>query len=728
MSKIIKYLLIFMCIVGIGILVVKFYQPSDYNYQFFQSNEFNIALDKGEYVVGVEYSAIQDDYCKLYSDTTMDAEGNIGVVFGESDLPSSENRVTLNIILENDITNLQLSTGNPDNVEIVEIVVRNVNVYNDSVIIYALFLIFILVLFVLYKQYERKNDLNEWKAICIVLALTLIASIPYMNDYLIWGHDIAFHLGRIEGIYKALINGQLPVRINPVQAEGYGYASSIMYPQLFIYIPAAFRIVGVSLLNSYKILILFVNFMTAFITYFVGKKIFNSRKLGIVACSLYMMSLYRLTDIYLRAAVGEAIAMAFMPLVLYGVYEILYGKSNKWIWATIGFTGVVQSHLLSTEFMLLVCICMFLIAIPTIIKEKYRILNLIKAAGMTLLINLWFLIPVLQYMKLDLALSQENRQLRYSTVYFSQLFEMFIESTGGDIEPGVVQGEMPLTVGPILGIGLVIFIYVTKKAIAEKKLDMKSKHVISIGVFSSIMAIIFLLCSTWIFPWGMLQNISILSKLISTIQFPWRFLTVATLFLTVTATCGIYLVIMHCSNKVNKFLILGGVCSLSVLCSLYYIESASEQTSFKNKGEVVSAVGTDYLYYYIGDSGEYLAKRGNVVTIVEDIEVSIQNVTKAANQVSVQIKPVNEKTENNIHIAVPLYYYPNYKAVFNGVDQEVQQGEHGVLTVSVPQVEGTLEVFFDEPILWKIGNYISLFTVFIYILYCIHNAHYKKET
>lgn len=40
------------------------------------------------------------------------------------------------------------------------------------------------------------------------------------------------------------------------------------------------------------------------------------------------MSMYRLTNIYVRAAVGEYTAMTFLPLVLYGLYRI-YEKDQE---------------------------------------------------------------------------------------------------------------------------------------------------------------------------------------------------------------------------------------------------------------------------------------------------------------------------------------------------------------------------------------------------------------
>lgn len=59
---------------------------------------------------------------------------------------------------------------------------------------------------------------------------------PLLNEYIIVGHDLAFHLNRIEGIKKGLLSGQFPVRIHPTHFGGYGYATPIMYPEMLLYI------------------------------------------------------------------------------------------------------------------------------------------------------------------------------------------------------------------------------------------------------------------------------------------------------------------------------------------------------------------------------------------------------------------------------------------------------------------------------------------------------------
>lgn len=70
----------------------------------------------------------------------------------------------------------------------------------------------------------------------LLFVIWFIADIPFMMSYLpvaTTGHDLIFHLYRIEGIAQGLIEGQFPVRMQTVQAAGYGYPVSIMYGDIF---------------------------------------------------------------------------------------------------------------------------------------------------------------------------------------------------------------------------------------------------------------------------------------------------------------------------------------------------------------------------------------------------------------------------------------------------------------------------------------------------------------
>ena len=69
----------------------------------------------------------------------------------------------------------------------------------------------------------------------LLVAATLVASAPaLLPGHNLVGHDILFHLNRIEGIKEGLLSGQFPVRLDVNCIRGYGMPTGIFYPSLFV--------------------------------------------------------------------------------------------------------------------------------------------------------------------------------------------------------------------------------------------------------------------------------------------------------------------------------------------------------------------------------------------------------------------------------------------------------------------------------------------------------------
>ena len=87
----------------------------------------------------------------------------------------------------------------------------------------------------------------------LLAGVTLLSCVPMlMNGGGCQGADWRFHLSRIEGIAQGLRDGQFPVRIYSQAKDGYGYAPSLFYGELFLYFPAVLRLLGMSVQGAYR--------------------------------------------------------------------------------------------------------------------------------------------------------------------------------------------------------------------------------------------------------------------------------------------------------------------------------------------------------------------------------------------------------------------------------------------------------------------------------------------
>ena len=133
----------------------------------------------------------------------------------------------------------------------------------------------------------------------------LMVSLPAFFLYVLPGHDIWFHLMRIEGIKDGFLSGQFPVRIQPGWLNEHGYATSIMYSELLLYLPALLRWIGLPIGLVYNLYIIGVNIATVLIAYYCFNKVVGDSLCGLMMAVFYSANVYRLSNIYSRSAVGE---------------------------------------------------------------------------------------------------------------------------------------------------------------------------------------------------------------------------------------------------------------------------------------------------------------------------------------------------------------------------------------------------------------------------------------
>lgn len=244
---------------------------------------------------------------------------------------------------------------------------------------------------------KRKN-----KEYFLVIGIAIISCIFVFltTDKYFYGDDLSYHLNRIIGIVDAFKDGQMIPKVYPNINYGFGYGSPFFYCDLFIYPFALLNLLRVPVFTIFKIIIVFYSCLAAFTAYFFANKVFNKPSSKVLFVFLYMLSSYRLYDVYNRAALGEMIAISFVPLVLYSIYQVLYLKEDNYVLLAISFSSLVLSHLISAvllSFIFLIFIIFFIIVNikqgKTIIKVG---LTVLKGTILAVLLCSWFLLPMIE--------------------------------------------------------------------------------------------------------------------------------------------------------------------------------------------------------------------------------------------------------------------------------------------------------------------------------------------
>lgn len=576
----------------------------------------------------------------------------------------------------------------------------------------------------------------------LIVISTLVASIPLFFkgiDGTIY-QDLQFHLSRIESLKEGILSGELPVMMQSVWMKGKGYPVSIFYGDFLLYIPALFRICGFGVVTSYKIFVWVINFLTAFSALICFKKMFKRREASYVATFLYVTASYRLMDIYVRAAVGEYISFIFFPVIALAMYLILFSEQEdkkryygySFILA-LGMTGLIESHMLSSVMtvFLLVILCI-LFAKRTFRKKS--LLCILLAAGETLLINLYFLVPFMDYYIHEPVYAgtggdhSQAMQIRECGAYVSQFFDFFGHIFGRNIDD--VNLRMQLTVGLGLTIGIVAAFILFLVKFREYKIFV-------VGA----MSVLCLWMSTNLFPWNTLEGYTHLFKFLSKVQFPWRYLAAATLFIALLV--GMLVDRMMKASEVREIepkaeelkadepktsgwkVAAGVLASLLVVCAL--ATSVSFAAQYK-KGYFM----VEYKDYSEVDSGymgacEYLKEGTELIVtdyVPENPQLEDYRVVKQKdNSVTMYVKNGGEQS----FAEVPKLNYKGYVAYDQDKNRlEITNGYLNLINVTLPaNYEGEITVRFKQPVLWRISEIISLlsFAVFLVLFRRVENRH-----
>ncbi len=673
---------------------------------------FTTALDKGVYLLRINYNTnSQNSTVQVTSAQVNELElMSAPLTLTPGHLTDA---MTLDLRRAGDDVTISVYYSGNGNLSVSEISIHETsNLYKKN-LFYALCLCAILTLayFFYYSPRERRA-----RILCLG-AIFIFSCYPLMNDFMMVGHDLPFHLLRIEGIYHGLMQGSFPVKIHPVWAQDYGYAVGVFYGDAFLYIPAMLRILGFSIQTSYKYFVTLINLGTVLISYFSFKRMFQNDKAGILGSLLYSFSLYRLADVYTRAAIGEYTALMCLPLVLYGFYMIYTQKSftkreaaRYAITVACGLTGVIQSHILSCEmlvvFIILICVILY--------KKTFRMqtfLTLASGAGITLLMNLGFLVPFLSYFNDSIRINSPEWKEKASVfiqnqgMFPAQLFGFMNSYNGGSwsTEAGI-SSEVGYSLGIALVIGTMLCIYILLCCPKEEG-DNNRKP----AALCCILGLLALYMSSCYFPWDALAaSGEIAGTLVGNLQFPWRFLAIATILLTFSSCYAIM-------NVSKYFSVQTATGISSVLLALFIISVGWYYYDFIYSSEPYRVYDTYELNSMSLYSYEYLPTGTNPDEIVEhamyydENQITLLGYEKKGTTI---ICSAQSRAEASIDFPLNYYRYYTCRNISTGERLPIEAGRNNMVRVTLPAgYSGQFKVSFVEPAYWRISEIISLLTV-----------------
>ena len=571
----------------------------------------------------------------------------------------------------------------------------------------AFFLDLLLLLFLPTSPLAIRNaDLRG----CLFLlgGAVLLASMPVlMQGVGIFGDDIHFHLSRIDAIAQGLKAGQFPVRIYSQAKNGYGYAPSLFYGELCLYFPAVLRTLGVSVQLSYHLYVLAVQMLTAGIVFYSFRQMFSHNKTALLGSVLYLLNPYRLQNLYWRAAVGEYTAMAFLPLIPAALC-LLYGKKEPTkkqagvacTEMVIAFGMLLQTHMISLEIMVLATavFCLFHLRRTC---SRCVLFVWLKSVAIVLLLNLWFLLPFLEIMGSGI----------YGGMYGGTTMNAgrMIQRSGYAIPKVLTWNTHGRNIGIELIIGCMVFLWAWIGH--DEEIPHREQK---IGLWSTGIGLAACWASTNTFPWGLVGALpGKISGILLAIQFPWRYLTLAAILLTLATLCAVSLLRpKKLARPLAVLLLSASLLGVGFFYREYLPSESGEYVGDSGELIYVDHLVTNVAWYYDKLYLPIGAKETRDGFVIEKkvTTAEVEQIEKTEKGVILQYTAA--MGEDGI-IELPLLYYPVY-GIKEGAGT-LFKTENGMLGIQVPAgSSGTIRVAVQEPLRWRVAELVSAVTVLVW--------------
>ncbi|WP_313467429.1 YfhO family protein [Carnobacterium sp.] len=525
---------------------------------------------------------------------------------------------------------------------------------------------------------KKKHSTKKVFIIITLFMILSVISVYFTHLYhgeIIVGDDFQFHKNRIEGLYEALKIHNFFPKINMVFMNSMGYASSIFYSDFFLYFPALLRLLGFSLAESYIAFVIVINFVTFIIAFASHFLVIKDQRKSLIFSLLYTLSSYRLLDLTTRAALGEVLAICFLPLAFMGLYQIIYGNSKKWYYLTLGMALIIHAHILSAVMFSLLIVLFLVVNVKRMFFEKERLISIVKAAFLTVPLIVSYLFPVLE------QLASQTFKVSSNPIFFmsekaSQLGNAFLNALSNKSTPNI---------------GITLLLLTIFYVLSMKKI--KAKTIFCMGL-------LLLGLTTDLFPWKILDH-----TFLNTIQFPWRFLAFATLLLSWVIG----------EDPLNLFENKKVFYTLSILITVFTLSYTLNLRSQVEAEKIVSYGEYNQINSYkIGAGKEYLPDKANFEDLMNKKEeliydsskLTIKNYHKNKDVIIFDYQALSKEL-----VTVPLIYYKGYVGELSGKgtisEPFLNEAEAGLTSVAV-EGTGTVKIYYKDTLIQKLSQWVSI--------------------
>lgn len=358
---------------------------------------------------------------------------------------------------------------------------------------------------------------------------------------------------------------------------------------------------------------------------------------------------------------------------------------KHYILGILSISAIIESHVLTGAFLALCAIFLMVVRIKHI--SLVIIKRLVCLALVLFLLNASFIVPFLVYyikvpVDLDFVVKFSEEGWSLKILFLLVVFENFW----------------------LLNALYFFFSSYLNKFYGTKLFNNKFliKKVVSNYINLFIIGMFFIFLSSELIPWDVLYP---LKKFLEVMQFPWRFLGIATLFICACGGFGFRMFVQKAKLKNITIIVLISIVCITNIIVLNNLDPLPfqriEQKIYWER--IVCSTDDDYLYRGMS-AKELFAMKNQYIS-----GANIHDWRKLLTTVSFSYSAKKDST-----IILPLVNYPGYVAINQiGEDIPVQENNNHMVMIRLPEGEGAVKVYYTGLTVFKIADYVTLFSLVV---------------
>ena len=564
---------------------------------------------------------------------------------------------------------------------------------------------------------------NKWIHIAIIVIIGVILSLPLSKICIRDTHDGSLHLLRIIGTINSFKIGEIPPIVAPYFCNGGGYAMNLFYNPLVTYVPLLVKLIVPSYTVALKVFAGLCIILSGITMYDFTFSVTKKRLIALFAAIIYILSPYKLGDVYRRFAIGEFASFIFIPILFTGLYNLFNQGGKKHYYIAVGTIGLILTHTVTTFYIAIISAVYVLINIKKL-KNKEIIKKILINLIFIILVTLFFIAPMLEaknsadYVIFDSDIMSTYGEYVYAnTLKIGQLFN-----------DKVTKFE-----DTIFSIGIPIVIFMALSVITYKKVKEEHAEYKDFYILSLCICLITLYMSTRYCPWKIIPDF--LCKL----QYPWRLLGFFNVFSSFIVGINMYIILnMFLKKDTTKLIVYLIVAILMILYTLP-ITLQFETDDYDRDTRYVNSIEKNYKISHMYINRDYLPTKAllqqkkylktrdyeKIYVLYGEAEVSNELVE------NLSIKADVKNCKASTILEFPFFYYPGYQIQIeqNGNITELKSTEsvNGFVSAIIPSniKNGKVTVQYKATTLTYASYVISFVSFVFFIIYVIQEK--KKD-